>query len=188
MEPKPITRNRKPIEKLPVVRNFRQVIEDRDIHLMKKELYDFLVLYCGFIAHFDIGGFKATYSDPRDFAGSFIRRFDKDHRYFNGVYSCHEEPYKETGYTKAEIKEEFFRIVEKHKDAIARWATQKLRDERYALYLKLKKEFQEEESGIRLDCEACGNSYEVRVLREGQDYTDFGVICCLFCGQQVKLY
>ena len=40
----------KPIGKLAVVRNFRQVIEARDMSLMKKELYQFLNLYCSFIA------------------------------------------------------------------------------------------------------------------------------------------
>jgi len=39
----------KAIEKLPVVRNFRKVIEAKDINLMNKELYQFLTLYCGFI-------------------------------------------------------------------------------------------------------------------------------------------
>jgi hypothetical protein len=53
--------DRKPIGKLPVVRNFRKVIEARDISLMNKELYQFLNLYCGFIAHYNINGFKATY-------------------------------------------------------------------------------------------------------------------------------
>ena len=49
-----------PIGKLAVVRNFRRVIEARDISLMNKELYQFLNLYCGFIAHYDINGFKAA--------------------------------------------------------------------------------------------------------------------------------
>jgi hypothetical protein len=112
--------------------------------LMNKELYQFLNLYCGFIAHYDINGFKAVYSPPKDFAEVFIRHFDREHRYFNGVYPCHEEPYKETGYTKAEIKREFYRIVDLHKDAISQWAEKKQRDERYAVYLMLKKEFEEE--------------------------------------------
>ena len=144
--------DRKPIGKLRVVRNFRQIIESRDISLMNKEVYQFLNLYCGFIAHYNINGFKATYSRPESFAGVFIRHFDCEHRYFNGIYPCHEEPYRETGY----------------------------------IYLNLKKEF--ETQGFKLNCEACGNEYEVRVLKEGEDFNDFRVICCLFCGQQIKLY
>ena len=136
--------DRKPIGKLRVVRNFKQMIEERDMSLMKKELYQFLNLYCGFIAHYNINGFKAVYSPPRQFAEVFIRHFDREHRYFNGVYPCHDEPYKETGYTKAEIKREFCRIIDLHKNAISTWAEKKQRDERYAVYLMLKKEFEQE--------------------------------------------
>ena len=48
-----------------VIRNFKEVIENRDINRMSKELYDFLTLYCGFIAHYDINGFKATYRSSK---------------------------------------------------------------------------------------------------------------------------
>jgi len=125
-----------------VIRNFKGVIESRDMHRMSKELYHFLTLYCGFIAHYDINGFKATYKAPRDFADVFIRHFDREHRYYNGTYACHHEPYKDTGLTKAEIKREFDRIVDLHKRLISRWANEALRKERYALYLQLKQEFE----------------------------------------------
>ena len=180
--------NIKPVSKLSVVRNFRQVIEARDMSLMKKELYQFLNLYCGFIAHYDINGFKATYSAPKDFADVFIRHFDHEHRYFDGVYPCHREPYRETGYTKADIKQEFNCIVEIHKDTISKWSENRQRSERLNVYQMLKKEFQGEVKGLKLDCEHCGNEYEVKVLKEGNEINDFGIICCLFCGQQIKLY
>lgn len=125
-----------------VIRNFKEVIETRDIDRMNKELYDFLTLYSGFIAHYDINGFKATYRAPKDFAEVFIRHFDRGHRYYSGIYACHQEPYKDTGLTKAEIKSEFGRIVDLHKDQISQWAKGELRKERYALYLKLKEEFE----------------------------------------------
>jgi len=179
---------REPISKLAVVRNFRKVIESRDISVMTKELYEFLNLHCGFIAHFNINGFKATYLAPKDFADTFIRHFDPEHRYFDGVYRCHEEPYKETGFTKAEIKGELIRIVEKHKDLIFRWAEQRRRDERYSAFKMLKGEFEARPEGIGINCEACGNKYSLKVLKEGHEYIDFGTVCCLFCGQQIKLY
>ena len=125
-----------------VIRNFKEVIESSDIDRMNKELYHFLTLYCGFIAHYDINGFKATYKAPRDFAEVFIRHFDREHRYYNRTYACHQEPYKDTGLTKAEIKIEFERIVDLHKHLISRWANEALRKERYALYLQLKVEFE----------------------------------------------
>lgn len=42
--------------------------------------------------------------------------------------------------------------------------------------------------GIRIDCEACGNKYSVKVLKEGDEYNDFRTLCCVFCGQQIKFY
>jgi hypothetical protein len=129
-----------------VIKNFQEVIETKDIGRMRRELYEFLILHCGFIAHYNINGFKATYRSPQDFAGVFIRHFDREHRYYNGVYACHESPYKDTGLTKAEMKREFEKIVNMHKEGIAHWAREELRKERYVAYLKLKKEFEGGES------------------------------------------
>jgi hypothetical protein len=129
-----------------VIKNFQEVIETKDISRMTKELYEFLILHCGFIAHYDINGFKATYRSRQDFAGVFIRHFDREHPYYNGAYACHETPYKNTGMTKAEIKKEFEKIANLHKESIAHWAKEELRKERYAAYLKLKKEFEGGES------------------------------------------
>jgi arginyl-tRNA--protein-N-Asp/Glu arginylyltransferase len=127
---------------IPIIKNFQEVIEHEDIGRMNKELYEFLHLHCGFIAHYDINGFKATYKNPRDFAEVFIRHFVREHRYYSGIYRCHEEPCKETRLTKAQIKREFERIIDRHKDEISRWAKEEQRQERYALYLKLKEEFE----------------------------------------------
>jgi hypothetical protein len=147
-------KDRKPNKKeerrmIAVIKNFQEVIETRDISRMNKELYEFLNLYCGFIAHYDINGFKATYKSPRDFAEVFIRHFDREHPYYNGVYSYHETPYKDTGMVKAEIKREFEKIVNLHKEVITRCAREEERKERYAVYLQLKKEF---EGGERDEC------------------------------------
>ena len=136
------------IGNLPVVRKFRKVIENRDMTLMDNQLYQFLNLYCGFIAHYNIYGFRETYTAPRDFADVFIRHFDRDHRYFCGNYACHSEPYQESGFTKAEIKQEFFRIVEEHKKAIGLWANGVERDKRYSLFQRLKDEFEPSEAHI----------------------------------------
>ena len=125
-----------------VIKNFKEVIENKNIDRMNKELYEFLHLHCGFIAHYDINGFKATYKKPRDFAEVFIRHFDREHPYYSGIYRCHEEVYKGTGFTKAQIKMEFEKMVDRHKEEISRWARDEQRQERYALYLKLKQEFE----------------------------------------------
>jgi len=132
----------KTLGNLGVVKNFKKVIESRNIQSMNKELYQFLNLHCGFIAHYNIDGFKATYADPKDFAEVFIRHFNREHRYFSGIYDCHQELYKETGFTKADIKNVFFEIVENHKREITKWAAHSERDKRYQLYLILKNEFE----------------------------------------------
>jgi len=125
-----------------IIKNFKEIIENKDIARMNKELYGFLTLYCGFIAHYNINGFKGVYRKPMDFAEVFIKHFDREHPYYSGIYACHQTPYKDTGLTKAEIKREFERIVDSHKDEICRWAREELRKDRYALYLKLKEEFE----------------------------------------------
>ena len=129
-----------------LIKNFKEVIEKKDITRMNRELYEFLHLHCGFIAHYDINGFKDTYRRPMDFAEVFIRHFDREHRYYNGVYACHESPYKDTGLTKTEIKKEFEKIVDHHKEQIHLWAGEEIKKERYAVYLKLKEEFEGGES------------------------------------------
>jgi len=181
------TPDRKPIEKLHVVRNFREVIEAKDLSLMNSELYQFLTLHCGFIAHYNINGFKATYSDSKDFAGVFIRHFDRGHSYFCDICCCDEVPYRETGYTKAEIKEKFFRIVDTHIHAISMWAESEQRRERLAAFGRLKEEFEGTLKGLRLRCEACHASYEVKILKEGTSAGDLGSLHCLFCAKEVSL-
>jgi hypothetical protein len=125
-----------------VIKNFQEVIENKDIDRMNKELYNFLILYSGFIAHYDINGFKSTYRNPVDFSEVFIKHFDRNHRYYQGIYACHQTPYKDTNMTKAAIKREFEKIVDRHKEDVSRWAREELRKERYALYLNLKEEFE----------------------------------------------
>ena len=178
---------RKPIEKLPVVRNFRQVIETRDISFMRDELYQFVILNCGFIAHFNLAGFKATYREPKDFAGVFIRHFDQSHSFFCNLSCCDEGIYKDTGYTRAEIKQEFYRIVDAHIDAIVMWAESEQRRERLAALGRLKEEFEGTLKSLSVRCDGCRASYEVKVLEEGNAGSNLGTLHCLFCGRDVSL-
>ena len=163
------------ISNLPVVKNFRKVIKTHDLSLMHKELYDFLIQYCGFIAHYNIHGFRETYEDPREFEGIFIRHFDRNHCYFNGGYECHNSPYKDTGYTKNEIKEKFFRIVDSYKDDIANWADDIAKERRYAALQVLKKEFDQEENLS----EPCRENVDVKI-KKNREETDQGKQGSLF--------
>jgi len=181
------TPDRKPIEKLHVVRNFRAVIEAKDVSLMNSELYHFVILHCGFIAHFNINGFKAAYSHPKDFTGVFIRHFDRSHSYFCSVSCCDEANYRDTGYTRAEIKQEFYRIVDAHIDSIAMWAESEQRRERLAAFGRLKEEFEGSLKGLKVRCDGCHASYEVKILKEGNSAGDLGSLHCLFCARDISL-
>jgi hypothetical protein len=154
-----------------VIKNFKEVIENMDIGRMSKELYDFLNLYCGFVAHYDINGFKAVYRKPMDFAEVFIKHFDKDHPYYVGIHPCHESPYKNTELSKAEIKREFERIVDLQRDQISRWAKEEIRKERYALYLKLKEEFEGSENNGKQNKERTKED-EYGLVRSSQKSTE----------------
>ena len=176
----------KPVGRLPVVKSFRKVIEKRNMNEMTRELYDFLNLYCGFIAHYNINGFREAYAAPRDFAAVFIRHFDREHRYFNSNYPCHEEPYRDTGFTKSEIKQEFFRIVDLHKGDISRWADGIEKDHRYAAFKVLKNEFEKDDLHTHMECELCGESIDVLIRYNGRENRALENMCCIFCGHPIQ--
>ena len=73
------------VQKLKTYRKFKTVIEKRDISLMDRNLYQHLNLRCGFIAHYDMDGFKRVYSSHGflDFCDHFMRG---NHIYY-GEYS-----------------------------------------------------------------------------------------------------
>jgi hypothetical protein len=49
-----------------IIANIEKVIRTKNIELLRKSSYDFLYLMSGFIAHYDINGFKDHYSDVDD--------------------------------------------------------------------------------------------------------------------------
>ena len=55
-----------------VLNNLKTVILSGDMSKLKNCAYTHLNLYCGFIAHYDLNGFIATYRNPGDFA-QFLR-------------------------------------------------------------------------------------------------------------------
>ena len=56
-----------------VLRNFEQVLKTKDSSKIGKQLYKCLNVYCGFIAHYDIRGFRETYQDLRKLVGELLR-------------------------------------------------------------------------------------------------------------------
>ncbi len=96
------------VQKFKAYKKFKSVIKKRDINLMDKNLYQHLNLHCGYIAHYDINGFRATYEDPHDFL-RFCNYFIK-HNSKNAMWGVMAE-YRDINYAMSEI-------VEQHIDGI----------------------------------------------------------------------
>jgi len=122
-----------------LVSNFKKIIESRDITRLKKPLYEFLHLRCGFIAHYDRHGFVQTYLKPEDFL-----RFC-EHLRNSGfeVHGCDTTDDYNNGYTAEEVKNAMSDILTSItlKEIEIETATH-YRNERYALYQRLKAEFE----------------------------------------------
>lgn len=54
-------------EKEEVLKDFKKLVAGGDMSNLTKRLYNHLHLHCGFIAHYDIHGFKHEYNAPSDF-------------------------------------------------------------------------------------------------------------------------
>lgn len=46
-------------------RKFKKCVDEKSIERMDKKLYHFFIYHCGFIAHYNIHGFRDEYSDMR---------------------------------------------------------------------------------------------------------------------------
>ena len=56
-----------------ILRSFSQVFKTGNINLLTKDAYKFIMLANGFIAHYDIHGFRDVYKDIGDFSHAIIR-------------------------------------------------------------------------------------------------------------------
>lgn len=55
-----------------IVASVRRCLEKNDIEQLSKAAYEHINQHMGFIAHYDIQGFKSTYSDVADFAKKLL--------------------------------------------------------------------------------------------------------------------
>lgn len=65
-------------EKEKAFRCFARILKERDINMMDHNLYEHLHLHCGFIAHYNISGFKGVYSGQGFRA--IVAHFDRNHK------------------------------------------------------------------------------------------------------------
>ena len=54
-------------KEIAIAKNIKRVAEEKDINLLNKPAYQFIILKMGFIAHYDIFGFREVYKDLREF-------------------------------------------------------------------------------------------------------------------------
>lgn len=66
-------------EKEKAWRNFKQIIDAREISLLKNTLYDHCHMHCSFIAHYNRQGFISEYSGQN--FRSFVEHFDRNWKY-----------------------------------------------------------------------------------------------------------
>lgn len=120
-----------------MVNNLKQMISDRNMERLKKQLYEFMHLNCGFIAHYNLGGFKHEYYDGEDFVG-----FLEDLKDGCEVWTCDEEDNYNYGYTNKEVKEALRELLtDEVIGKIQAEVTHKQKVERYEEYQRLKAEF-----------------------------------------------
>lgn len=131
--------NRQKIMEDYVVRNFRSVVKNRDTNKITKKLYEFLMSYCGFIAHYNIHGFKRRYSGP-----NFVEFLEKVHRatWIKKSWRAEEGRFERVPLNEIdEIKAKLREIVEENIDEVRIELKELQRAMRHALYLTLKEEF-----------------------------------------------
>ncbi|MDP2949232.1 MAG: hypothetical protein Q8P22_06815 [Chloroflexota bacterium] len=103
-----------------VVASIRKVLAEQNMTLLEKGSYEILITHCGFIAHYDQGGFIATY---RDDLPAFVSQF-LDQRLIGGWANYLRNPrtylydVSYQGKMLADIIRELIPIFEAYKPAI----------------------------------------------------------------------
>jgi hypothetical protein len=105
-----------------ILKNVEDVFKSKDISRLSKQSYQFITLYMGFIAHYDLHGFRNEYADLRDFAKRLqtseysndpdynLRQADREETDADFRKRYGEEKQKE----KAETIREIVKIARKH--------------------------------------------------------------------------
>jgi hypothetical protein len=60
-------KNVQPYDVKAIVNNVKSVFQSEDIGKLNRPTYEFIIQHMGFIAHYDLSGFQATYQDLRVF-------------------------------------------------------------------------------------------------------------------------
>src|SRR3990167_2794577 len=144
----------KPRKTASILRSIERILKHNDMNHLTKDAYDFVNIMGGFIAHYDINGFIAHYSDVRDFVKDLqdsipaeISMRDRDlnetpERGYSKPYNGYGLVYCQSAYNKAKgIKT----LLEKYTDTVLNNTT--LDDNRLALLSEITKRVQADPRG-----------------------------------------
>ena len=109
----------KPYNVKPILGNVELVFKTGDITKLNQTAYDFIMLMNGFIAHYDLSGFQATYHNVEDLRKQLDDNYilhDADRDETDGSF---EKWYgKAYNQSKAEIKRGLVALARKYKDKL----------------------------------------------------------------------
>jgi|TARA_R100000789_G_C3008975_1_gene150805 hypothetical protein len=89
-----------------LINNLKRIIKARNMEPLQNKLYQFIHLHCGFIAHYDLNGFKHEYYEGQEFQ-TFLERLQEGCE----VHNCDLEDNYNYGYTNKEVKEAIKEVI-----------------------------------------------------------------------------
>lgn len=101
-----------------VLGNFERVLRTYDSSLIEKQLYYILHMYCGFICHYSIHGFREEYRDLRDLLGLLLREDICNPRYFIGKQESYLYDTKYRGHYVAEFVRGIIDLAEEYRERV----------------------------------------------------------------------
>lgn len=101
-----------------VLKNFERVLVEKDSSLIDKQLYEVLIGYCGFIAHYNIHGFRETYSDLRDLIHNLLREDSLGLRWYVNNKSSYLYDTKYRGRYIADFVTGILDLARKYRDSV----------------------------------------------------------------------
>ena len=100
-----------------IKKNIYKVFRYKDIEHLNLDSYNLLYGLSGFIAHYDINGFKDYYKDLRVLINDLKRSYDLTNTYINRIKQVH-SPQKEYYFSKIKTIEEIKHLIIEHEGDI----------------------------------------------------------------------
>jgi len=110
------------MEQKNLLTSFERCLKAKNLEPMTKDLYNFFHLRCGFIAHYDINGFRNTYSAPEDFLSfskTLLEELESDVKWVSENYTDNTDSFKyDYNFKIPEVKKEMIKLLLECKESI----------------------------------------------------------------------